>query len=535
MINKILKLFILFMCSIILMLFNIKKIATNENFYETALKQSSYKLRISNSRGLIYDCNNIPLVDNETKKIAVINPNNPTELSGILNFIDYDKEKISKKLKDGFPFLVKLNKNYKNINKNNNNIFDIPVRTNKNISSIHLVGYVDSENNGISGIEKIYNNYLNNESEIEIIYYTNAFGNIISGGKSCIIDKSYSVNKGVKLYIDKNLQEITENISEKYINRGSVIITKVPDCEIKSCISLPNFSPENMAYHLNDPESPFLNRALNSYDVGSVFKLVTSIAGLESGLDENEIYDCTGICILNCGSKIDCYNRKSHGKIDLNHAIACSCNGYFAELSKKIDPNFFLEIARNLGFSQSIQIAPNLNSDAGILPDINELHDEKKAAIFSFGQGKLLATPLHIAALTNTIASNGMYSEPKLVMGIINENMEFEAENLYKTPKKCFKKFTSDLLKKFMKSSITIGTSATGRPKTCTAAAKTSTAETGIFKNNKRVTQSWFTGFFPFDNPKYCITIIAEDCENGHTTCAPIFKELADEITKRNL
>ena len=82
-----------------------------------------------------------------------------------------------------------------------------------------------------------------------------------------------------------------------------------------------------------------------------------------------------------------------------------------------------------------------------------------------------------------------------------------------------------------MRTSIISGTAKYGNPTNVTSCAKTSTAETGMIKEGKRVNQSWFAGFFPFEEPKYCVVILAENVNSGGKICGPIFKEIAEKIS----
>ena len=83
-----------------------------------------------------------------------------------------------------------------------------------------------------------------------------------------------------------------------------------------------------------------------------------------------------------------------------------------------------------------------------------------------------------------------------------------------------------------MKASIEYGTSEKGKPENTTAAAKTSTAQTGIIEDGKKIDQSWFAGFFPYENPKYSIVILSEAGAGGGESCGPVFKEIAERMNK---
>ena len=262
----------------------------------------------------------------------------------------------------------------------------------------------------------------------------------------------------------------------------------------------------------------------------------------------HETYNCSGAADIGGDVKIRCFDGNAHGEVNLENAVALSCNTMFAKFSKRLNPEFFIKTAKNLGFGEKIELAPEFNSEPGNLPSAEELNDDKKLAMFAFGQGSLMATPMQVAAFINAIACEGIYHHPKLIEGLIDKDGSFEKYH-FLLPKRVLKPQTAKNLKKFMKKSITLGTAKYANPKNITAAAKTSTAETGIFingnrvnqswiagffpfENGNRVNQSWIAGFFPFENPKYSIVILAENINLGGKICGPVFKEIAEKISK---
>ena len=84
-----------------------------------------------------------------------------------------------------------------------------------------------------------------------------------------------------------------------------------------------------------------------------------------------------------------CFNGVGHGKVDLEKAIAYSCNGYFIKLTEQMKPEELLSMAEKLGFGSSVELAPGMSSSAGNLPVKKDLSNPKAKANFSFGQGDL--------------------------------------------------------------------------------------------------------------------------------------------------
>ena len=309
-----------------------------------------------------------------------------------------------------------------------------------------------------------------------------------------------------------------------------MIVTEVPNCEIRSCLSLPGFLPGNVAPYLKDKNSPLLNRIMCSFNLGSIFKLVTSATALEKGISEDTLYNCQGVNKVEDAS-FKCFNSKKHEMVNMEQALAHSCNGYFIELIKKMPYNSVLSMAKKFKLGAPLSLAPSMVSDKGVLPDEESLKNIKTLANFSFGQGKLMATPLQVAGIINTIASKGVYSSPKLVKGLTDESMRIvKKENSEFKNERIISESAAKKLKSHMKASIDYGTSEKGKPEKSEAAAKTSTAQTGIIEDGKKVEQSWFAGFFPYENPKYSIVVLSEAGSGGGESCGPVFKEIVDRM-----
>lgn len=118
---------------------------------------------------------------------------------------------------------------------------------------------------------------------------------------------------------------------------------------------------------------------------------------------------------------------------------------------------------------------------------------------------------------------------PSLIEGEV-ENGELKEEALLPKRVKLFSGSTANKLKTDLLAVLDEdGTGKTANPSLTTAAGKTGTAQTGVIKGGKKVTNSWFCGFFPYDNPKYAVTVLSENAKGG---CGDIFAAIADGITE---
>lgn len=200
-------------------------------------------------------------------------------------------------------------------------------------------------------------------------------------------------------------------------------------------------------------------------------------------------------------------------------------------ISKPLLPKDMIDFSKEFGFGVETELAPGLISEAGKLPEVSSLYDKMTMANFSFGQGSFLGTPLQVSGLINAFASGGEYRTPKLVEGLVDEDLNFVQSVEDSKPVRVISNKTAEIIKDTMKASVEYGTSTKGKPSNGFAAAKTATAETGIINSEgKSVIQAWYAGFYPYDNPKFSIVVLAEDGTGGGESCGPVFKQIADDI-----
>ena len=329
------------------------------------------------------------------------------------------------------------------------------------------------------------------------------------------------------LYID--IQTITENAFQKSgYKKGAAVVMDIKSGDILACASFPEFDPQDLAASLENEDSPFINRAFSAYSVGSIFKLVTASAALESGISEDFSYTCEGSIDID-GQVFNCHKWGGHGEISMEEAMVSSCNPYFIALSETLSPKILYDTAKKLGFGEGFEFADGIYSQSGYLPSERELSVKAEKGNFSFGQGKLTATPLQICRLTCAIANNGIMPQARLINALRDENGIETAVNSVKSDR-VMSCLTSQKLKKYMNGVVNASNSLS-RSELISCAGKTSTAQTGRYTaDGKEIMNCWFTGYFPSDSPQYAITILVEGGTSGNISCGGIFKEVAENI-----
>ena len=229
---------------------------------------------------------------------------------------DEKKEELYRKCSGKTPFTIEVNQK---ISSPFIKTFEVPIRYSGTTLAPHILGYLSAEGHGICAIEKTFDDYLTDkDNEIYVKYDVDASGKFLPGMKETVEDKSYLNFKGVALNIDERIEAIVEDTANKYITRGAVIISEVPNCEIRACYSLPSFLPQSVGKYIKDDTSPLLNRAFCQFNLGSIFKLITASAALERGISPNLEYDCAGENTVE-DEKFRCFNSKKQGKIKVKH------------------------------------------------------------------------------------------------------------------------------------------------------------------------------------------------------------------------
>ena len=490
-------------------------------------QKSTRLLNVASTRGMIFDRNMIPLVNTVTHKALFINPTDSAVKYLENNLSDEEYEKIKEKLKKGNPFVF-TSDSYDGIH---DDITELTVyeRYEENPPAVHLTGYTDYEGKGVSGIEKDFDGLLSEYSgSLSVRYNVSSYGKML-GGLGCeVVHENYLSQGGIVLTIDKEIQRACENAAEKNgLKKGAVIVLDVSSGEILALASFPRYDINNISESLGNADSPFLNRAIEAYPVGSVFKPVVAVAALEKGISPDTEFFCSGKVNIR-GIDFNCHEREGHGMLNMSEAMAVSCNSYFIQLGQKTGAEKILETASSLGFGHEYQLSDSIINKKGNVPHIDSA---PALANLSFGQGSLLATPLQVASLYRAFANGGYYGEPYLFKNMIDENGEVTAYYEKDPQAKVIPDNINNTIKEMLCRVVADGSGKNAKPMCFEAAGKTATAETGKIKNGNKTVHTWFAGYFPEENPKYVITVFREDGNYSSTDCAPVFRDIADSIT----
>ncbi len=483
---------------------------------------------VSRKRGTVYDRNLSPLVNDTQNTVALVKP---TAENIVLIGKIKGKNYISQTLAKGYFAAVPLGGKDKITDSESIKTMQVYERYG-GISALHIIGYTDSEGKGVCGIEKYFENELSQyNGTLSVSFSADAFGHMLLGEKAEIRDDNYYSDGGIMLTIDKSIQEITENaLINGNIAKGCAIVLDIESGEILSSASMPLYDRSNLSAALENVDSPFINRALTAYPVGSVFKVVTAAAALRQGIF-NDSFLCEGH-IAKSGNIFYCSKRTGHGEIDFNIALSHSCNPYFIDLSVKAGAEMLLETAKSLGLGKAVDLGNGYCCDSGILPDIKELNSEAAVGNFGFGQGRLTATPLQIAALYSTIARGGVYIEASLYKGTVDSELNVTKKNS-SLPQRVLNENVCKTISDALAFTTVDGTGKEANSEYFSSCAKTATAQSGQYdENGNEIKYCWFVGYFPKDNPKYTVLVLKENGSSGGIDGAPVYREICENIYK---
>ncbi len=481
---------------------------------------------LGNKKGTIYDRNGEKLTNRKTKAVICAKP---TAKNAVL-ISNLKGENFSEETVLNGYFTTFTIENISDIEEDNSiKKFEIFERYSDCVA-LHLLGYTDTDGNGVTGIEKYYQKEIQaHNGTLSVAYSADALGRMLIGESVEVRDNNYYSQGGIMLTLDRDFQLITENaLKNGNIDKGAAVVLDVNTSAVLACASTPLYERENIEKYLNSTDAPFLNRAFEAFPVGSVFKPVTAATALENGIALTDFF-CKGY-IEKSSNQFNCNKLDGHGKIDFNTALAISCNPYFIEISTQIGGKALLNTAKNLGFGKSIDMGNGFLTAPGTLPDIKELNSDAAIGNLGFGQGKLTASPLQIAACFATIANGGTYNTPYVYKGNVNENGSLTPE-IQSKGKNVLSKTTCEVIKAAMAKTTTEGTGKGAFTSLFDSCTKTATAQSGQYdKNGVEIKYCWFVGFFPKEKPEYVICILKENGSSGGIDGAPVFKEISESI-----
>lgn len=370
---------------------------------------------------------------------------------------------------------------------------------------------------GKIGAEKAYERILRGQSGEEYLE-VNANGQAVR----TVGTKQPQSGNPIKLSIDAGLQQVLyEALGEQ---SGAVVALDPASGEILALVSKPIFNPEDVGSSLLMEGQPFFNRATSgNYAPGSTFKLVTAIAGLESGkIDENTLFEDTGELVIGeyrFGNWLYEEHGRTEGAVNIVKALARSNDIFFYHAGELVGPELLAEWAGQLGLGKTWGLT-EWGEASGLVPTPGWKQTQRNERWFlgntyhmSIGQGDVLTTPLQVAVMTAGVATGGVICPPHL---LIDE-----------TRPACLQLNLNDKTRELLLAGLTgaCEPGGTGSPFfdfSPKVACKTGTAQQG---GEEDLPHAWFTVMAPAEDPTIVITVLVERGGQGSQVAAPIAKK----------
>lgn len=412
----------------------------------------------------------------------------------------------------------------------------------------HVIGYVNSEGKGQYGIEQQYDvelrgrdGYIRREQDTSrrpIPIGVNEEREAVDGSTLVL-----TIDRSVQRIVEENLKRGVEQFSMEH---GSIIVMDPLTGAVLAMATYPNYDPNNYGAALYDEEGQYLesgysiynNKAVSvAYEPGSVFKVVTMAAGLDSGeFERNDTVFDEGELKIG-GWTIRNWDLQAQGNMTLTRCLEVSNNVCMSKIATGIGEESFYRYLEGFGFGQ--QLGVDLAYEAsGFMHSLSNW-GEIRTATSGFGQG-ITVTPIQMASAVATIANRGRMVRPYVVQEKIIDNDVVATE-----PQVLRQVVSRETAEEVTRMMVSVVERSEGRQAVVPGyriAGKTGTAQVarqGEGGYESDIVISSFAGYAPAEAPKFLVLVkfrtsnqTHRDLRWGSQTAAPVFREVARELFK---
>lgn len=407
-----------------------------------------------------------------------------------------------------------------------------------------VLGFTGSDNQGILGLEAKYDAYLSGTPG-QILTLTDAWGVEVKNGN----EERDEPEKGSNLYtsIDINIQSYAQQLAQKTLEQKqaksvSIIVMNPENGEILAMTNEPEYDLNN-PYELNSDllisstgtskmdllNNMWRNFCINdTYEPGSIFKMVTATAALETGsVTLNDHFTCGGSAIV-ADRKIRCHKTTGHGTQTFIQTVMNSCNPAFIEWGRRVGTERFFEYMGKLGLLEKTGI--DIAGEASTIIHKQENVGEVELATMSFGQSFQI-TPLQMLRAASAIINGGNLVTPHFAVKSVSEADGTAVEFNYEIQSNTIEEKTSLMMKDILRQVVEEGGGKKAYLEGFSIGGKTATSQKLPRGSGKYI--SSFIGFSPVDNAKVIAMCIIDEPQGiyyGGTIAAPVIRELFENI-----
>lgn len=407
-----------------------------------------------------------------------------------------------------------------------------------------VLGFTGSDNQGILGLEAKYDAYLSGTPG-QILTLTDAWGVEVKNGN----EERDEPEKGSNLYtsIDINIQSYAQQLAQKTLEQKqaksvSIIVMNPENGEILAMTNEPEYDLNN-PYELNSDllisstgtskmdllNNMWRNFCINdTYEPGSIFKMVTATAALETGsVTLNDHFTCGGSAIV-ADRKIRCHKTTGHGTQTFTQTVMNSCNPAFIEWGRRVGTERFFEYMGKLGLLEKTGI--DIAGEASTIIHKQENVGEVELATMSFGQSFQI-TPLQMLRAASAIINGGNLVTPHFAVKSVSEADGTAVEFNYEIQSDAIEEKTSLMMKDILRQVVEEGGGKKAYLEGFSIGGKTATSQKLPRGSGKYI--SSFIGFSPVDNAKVIAMCLIDEPQGiyyGGTIAAPVIRELFENI-----
>jgi cell division protein FtsI (penicillin-binding protein 3) len=403
---------------------------------------------------------------------------------------------------------------------------------NRELSS-QILGAVGYDNEGLGGIEKFYDKYLQAQDPHRMAtrdakgrLYEDSFNSI----KRSVNHLTLTIDKSIQYIVETELKRTSQKWKAK---KGMAVVMNPNTGEVLAMASYPPFNPNSYGdYNFNKWRNLPVT---DTFEPGSIFKAMVAAAALESKAvtSEDKFFCEDGELTI---GKLDIHDAEKYGELSLRDIIRVSSNIGIYKVSRSIGKKYFYNVLRDFGFGENLGI-DFPGEVRGILRSSDKWQEIDWANI-AFGQG-VSVTLLQIASAFSVIANGGLLWKPYLVKEVSRDSADSVLVNKPKLIRRVVREETATIMRELLNGVVqTGGTGAAAGVPGYEVAGKTGTAqkfdwEQHAYSNDKYVTS--FVGFLPANNPEFVIAVSIDEPKGivyGGTVAAPTFRRMASGIVQ---
>ena len=514
----------------------------HSEYLSRALRQQQRTFEITPERGAIYDRNGKPLAMSIQVDSAFAVPSEIADenlaarlLSGVVN---KPQEEIEARFESSRSFawiarklppekadaISKLNLKGIYLQKENQRFYP------KRDLAAHVLGFVDVDEKGLSGIERELDSEIRGKSE-RIVVMADAKQRWFDGGEA---KREHGVS--VVLSLDEKIQYIAERelaaaMAKTHSLAGTVIAMNPNTGEILALANWPKFNPNKAG---DAPSENWMNRAVSAiYEPGSTFKLITLAAAIDQGITRpDEVFDCENGAVYISGHRIR--DHKPFGMLTVSDILAKSSDVGAIKIALRLGAPRFYDYVRAFGFGSLTGVELPYESRGRVEP-----LDWKPVSTAAISMGQEVGvTPIQLVTAVSAIANGGLLYKPRVVSQLRRGDKVLPEEGPLTTaePKRVVRPETAATLRQLMEGVVLHGTGPLAHLDGWTSAGKTGTAQkidpaTGRYSPTQYIAS--FTGFTPINNPAVTILVSLDSpvgLHEGGDVAAPVFKRIAEQV-----